>query len=159
MIKSFTNLLYFDITSISEKSVGRTQKCYFRCYRCPEQLTFKKMRWFWKLILLSILSPNMRRFVQDFFSSSIGTSDRYVQQIYRAMKTFYNICNFNILDINQFKFNSPIVLLHILSQSTYLNRLVSIEYKNKWNILITSHLSCTSDRCTFWPILENQLSQ
>ena len=101
-IKSFTYLLYFDITSISGKPVERTQKCYFRYYRCPEQLTFKKMKWFWKLILLSILSPNMRRFVQDFFSSSIGTSDRYVQQIYRAMTT-YNFCNFNILGIFQFK--------------------------------------------------------
>ena len=82
-------------------------------------------------------SPDMRRFVQDFFSSSIGTSDRYVQQIDRAMKT-YNFCNFNILGIVQFKFNSLIVLLHILSQSTCLNRLISIEYKNKRNILIAS---------------------
>ena len=145
---------------VSGKSVGRTQKCYFRYYRCPEQLTFKKMKWFWKLILLSILSPNMRRFVQDFFFSSlVGTSERYARQIDRAMATFYNFCNFNNLRRVQFKFNSPIVLLHILSQSTCLNRLISIGYKNKWNILITSNLSCTSDRCTFWPILENQLSQ
>ena len=146
-------LLYFEITSISGKSVGRTQECYFRYYRCPEQLTFKKMKWFWKLILLSILSPTMRRFLQIFFY----VVDRYVQQIDRAMKTFYNFCNFDISGIVQFKFNSPFVLLHILSQSTCLNRLISIEYKNKWNILITSNLSCTSD--TFWPILENRLSR
>ena len=105
-------------------------------------------------------SPNMRRFVQDFFfSSSISTSDRYVQQIDWAMKIFYNFCNFNILGLVQFKFNSPIVLLHILSQSTCFNRLISIKYNNKWNILIISNLLCTSDRSTFWPILENQLSQ
>ena len=116
------------------------------------------MKWFWALILLSTLSPNMGRFVQDFFTSSIGTSDRYVQQIDRAMTT-YNFCNFNILGIFQFQFTSPIVLLHILSQSTCLSRLIFIEYKKKWNILITSDLSCTSDRCTFWQILENLLSQ
>ena len=103
-------------------------------------------------------SPNMRRFVQDFFSSSIGTSNRYVQQIDRTMKTFYNFYDFHILGIVQFKFNSLIVLLHILSQSTCLNRLISIEYKNKRNILIASNL-CTSDRSTFWPILENKLFQ
>ena len=117
------------------------------------------MKWFWKLIILSILSLNMKRFVQDFFSSSIGTSGRYVQQIDRAMTTFYNFCNFNILGIVQFKFNSPIVLLHTLSQSTCLNRLISMKYENKWNILISSNLSFTSDRCTFWLILENHLSQ
>ena len=100
-------------------------------------------------------STKMRRFVQDFFSSSIDTSDRYIQQIDRAMKTFYNFYDFHILGIGQFKFNSLIVLLHILSQSTCLNRLISIEYKNKRNILIASNLSCTSDRSTFWPILEN----
>ena len=144
MIKSFTSLLYFDITSISGKSVGRTQKCYFRYCSYPDQLIFKKMKLF---------------FIKIFFSSSISTSDSYVQQIDRAMTTFYNICNFNILGIVQFKFNSPIVLLHILSESTCLNRLISIEYKNKWNILITSNLSCTSDQCTFSPILKNQLSQ
>ena len=116
-------------------------------------INIKKMKWFWKRILLSILSPNIRRFVQDFFSLSIGTSDRYVQQIDRAMTIFYNFCNFNIFGIIQFKFNSPIVLLHILSHSTCLNRLISIEYKNRWNILITSNLSCTSDRRKFWPIL------
>ena len=82
----------------------------------------------------------MRRFVQDFFLSSIDTSDRYVQQIDRAMTTFYNFCNFNILDIVQFKFNSPITLLHNLSQSTSLNRLILIEYKNELIILITSNL-------------------
>ena len=42
LIKSFTNLLYFDITSISRNSVGRTQACCFRYYSCPEELTFKK---------------------------------------------------------------------------------------------------------------------
>ena len=84
-----------------------------------------------------------------FFTSSIRKSDRYVRQIDRSMKTFYNFCNFNILGILQFKFNSPIVLLHILSQSTCLNRLISIEYKNKWNILIISNLWCTYERCTF----------
>ena len=48
------------------------------------------------------LSPNMGQIVQDsFFTSSVGTSDRYVQQIYRAMTT-YNFCNFNILGIFQF---------------------------------------------------------
>ena len=67
LIKTFTNPLYFDITSISGKSVGRTQKCYFRYHRCPKQLTFKKMKWFWKLILLSVFSSNMRRLKQDFF--------------------------------------------------------------------------------------------
>ena len=82
----------------------------------------------------------MRRFVQDFFLSSIDTSDRYVQQIDRAMTAFYNFCNFNILDIVQFKFNSPIILLHNLSQSTSLNRLILIEYKNELIILITSNL-------------------
>ena len=66
-----------------------------------------------------------------FFSSSIRTSDRYVQKIDRAMITFYNFCNFNILGIFQFKSNSPIVLLHILSQSTCLNKLILTEYKNK----------------------------
>ena len=85
-----------------------------------------------------------------------STFNMYVRQIDRAIATFYNFCNFNILGIIQFKFNSPIVLLHILSKSTFLNRLISIEYKNKWNILITSNLSCSSDRCTFWSILENQ---
>ena len=104
-------------------------------------------------------STKMRRFVQDFFSSSIDTSDRYIQQIDRAMKTFYNFYDFHILGIGQFKFNSLIVLLHILSQSTCLNRLISIEYKNKRNILIASNRSCTSDRSTFWPILENKLFQ
>ena len=94
-----------------------------------------------------------------FFSSSIGTSNRYVRQIDRAKASFYNFSNFNILGVVQFKFNSPIVLLHILSQSTCLNGLISIESNNKWNILITSNLSCTSDRCTFWPIFENQLCQ
>ena len=93
------------------------------------------------------------------FWLSIGTSDRWVQQINRAMTTFYDFCNFDILGIVQFRFNSSTLLLHILSQSTCLNRLISIEYKNKWNILITSNVSCTSDRGTFWPILENQLSQ
>ena len=83
----------------------------------------------------------------------------YFQQSDRAMTVVYNFCNFNILGIVQFKFNSPIVLFHILSQSTCLNRLISIEHKNKGNILIASDLSCTSDRCTFWQILENQLSQ
>ena len=78
--------------------------------------------------------------MQDFFLSSIDTSDRYVQQIHRAMTTFYNFCNFNILDIVQFKFNSPITLLHNLSQSTSLNRLILIEYKNELIILITSNL-------------------
>ena len=52
------------------------------------------------------------------------------------MTTFYNFRNFNILGIVQFKFNSHIVLLYILFQSRCLNRLISIEYKNKWNILI-----------------------
>ena len=118
-------------------------------------IKIQKMKWFWALILLSALSPNMGRFVQDFFfTSSIGTSGRYVQQIDRAITT-YNFCNFNILGIFHFQFISSIVLLHILSQS----RLILIEYKNEWNILITSGLSCTSDRCTFWQILENQLSQ
>ena len=60
--------------------------------------------------------PNTRRFVQVFFlSSSIGTSDRYVQQIDRAITNFYNFFNFNILSIVQFRYNSPIVLLHLLS--------------------------------------------
>ena len=58
-------------------------------------------------------------------------SERYVWQIDRAMKVVYKFCNFNILGIIQFKFNSPIVLHHILSPNTYLNRLISIEYKNK----------------------------
>ena len=156
-IKSFTYLLYFDISSISGKPVERTQKCYFRYYRCPEQLTFKKWSDFENLFY--ILSPNMRRFVQDFISLSIGTSDRYIQQIDRATTIFYNFCNFNIFGIVQLKFNSPIVLLHILSQNTCLNRLILIEYKNKWNILITLNLSCTSRRWTFWSILKNQLSQ
>ena len=97
--------------------------------------------------------------MQDFFLSSIDTSDGYVQQIDRAMTTFYNFCNFNILDIVQFKFNSPIILLHNLSQSTSLNRLILIEYKNELIILITSNLSCSSYICIFGPILENQLSQ
>ena len=110
-----------------------------------------------EVILKTYSTANMRRFVQDFFS--IGTSGRYVRQIDRAMTTFYNFWNFNILGIVQFKFNSPIVLLHILFQSIFLNRLISIEYKNKSNILITSNLSRTSDRYTFWPILKNQLSQ
>ena len=66
-----------------------------------------------------------------FFPSSIDSSDRYVQQIDTAMKTFYSFCNFNILGIVQFKSNSPIVLLYILSQSTCLNGLISAEYKNK----------------------------
>ena len=99
------------------------------------------MKCFWALILLSALSPNMGRFVQDFFlTCSIGTSDRYVQQIDRAITT-YNFCNFNILGIFHFQIISSIVLLHILSQSTCLSRLIFIEYKNKWNILITSDLS------------------
>ena len=94
-----------------------------------------------------------------FISLSIGRSDRYIQQIDRATTIFYNFCNFNIFGIVQLKFNSPIVLLHILSQNTCLNRLILIEYKNKWNILITLNLSCTSRRWTFWSILKNQLSQ
>ena len=93
-----------------------------------------------------------------FFTSSIRKSDRYVRQIKRAMKT-YNFCNFNILGTVQFKFKSPTVLLHILSQSTCFNRLISIEYKNKWNILIISNLWRTSERRTFWQILENQLAK
>ena len=72
----------------------------------------------------------MRRFVQDFFF----VVDRYVRHINRAMTTFYNFCNVNILGIAQIKFNLPIVLLHILSKSTYFNRLISIEFNNKWNI-------------------------
>ena len=158
MIKSYTNLLYFDTTSISGKSVGRTQKCYFHYYRCPEQLTFKKWRDFENSFSYQYLVPIWNGLCKIFFSSSIGTSDRYVQQIDRAMTT-YNFCNFNILGIVQFKFNSHIVLSHILSKSPCLNWLISIEYKNKWSILITSNLWCTSDRCTIWQILENQLSQ
>ena len=115
LIKSFTNLLYFHITSISGKSVGRTQNCYFCYYRCPEQLTLKKMKWFWKLILLPILSPNTRRFVEDFFS----VIDRCVRQIDRAMAIFYNFWNFTILGIIQFKFNSSAVLIHVLPQSMF----------------------------------------
>ena len=45
-----------------------------------------------------------------------STSDMYVRQIDKAIATFYNFCSFNILGIIQFKFNSPIVLLHILSK-------------------------------------------
>ena len=131
----------------------------FSLLQVPWAINVENMKWCWKLILLSILSPNMRRFVQDFFWWSLGTSDRYVQQIDRAVTTFYNFCNFNILGIVQFKFNSSIFLFYILYQSTCLNRWVLIKYKNKWNILITSNLSCTSDRCTFWPIVEFQLSQ
>ena len=67
LIKSFTNPLYFDVTSISVKSVERTQKCYFCYYKCLEQLTFKEMKWFWKLIPFSIRSPNMGRFVEKIF--------------------------------------------------------------------------------------------
>ena len=118
----------------------------------------KKQSYFKNLFYCRYLVPIWNNLCKIFFLPSIGTSDRYVQQIDRAMKT-YNFCNFNILGIVQFKFNSLIVLLHILSQSTCLNRLISIEYKNKWNILITSNLSCTSDRCTFWPILQSQLSK
>ena len=97
------------------------------------------MKWFWKLILLSILNPNMRRFVQDFFF----VIDRYVRQVrrtdqQRAMTAFYNFCSFNILGIVQFNFSSSTVLLPILFHSTCLNSLISMEDKNKWNILITS---------------------
>ena len=140
LIKSFTNLIYFDKTSVSAKSVGYIQECYFRYYRCPEQLTFKKMKWFWKLFCCRYLVPMW---------------DRYVQQIDRAMKTFYNFFNFNILGIVQFKFNSPIVLLHILSQSTCLNRLISIEYNNivcirQMHILVNSRKTLFPNKCWFF---------
>ena len=104
-----------------------------------------------KTFLLSILSPNVRQFVQDFFF----VVDRYVQQIDRAMKTFYNFFYFNILGIVQFKFNSPIVLLHILSQSTCLNRLISIEYNNivyirQMHILVNSRKTLFPNKCWFF---------
>ena len=129
----------------------------FSLLQVSEQLIFKKMKWFWKLILLPIVP--IWGLCKIFFLPLIDTSDRYVRQIDRANTTFYNFWNFNIFGIVQFKFNSPIVLLHILSQSMCLNTLISIEYKNKWNIFIASNLSHTIDRRTFWPILENQLSQ
>ena len=50
---------------------------YFCYYKCPEQLTFKKMKWFWKLIQSLILSPNMRRWCKIFFF----VIDRYVRQL------------------------------------------------------------------------------
>ena len=135
--KSFTNLLYFDITSVSGKSVARTQKCYFRYYGCPDQLTFKKWSDFENLFYCRYLVPIWDGLCKIFFSSSIGTSDRYIQQIDRSMKTFYNFYNFHILGIVQFKLNSRVVLLRILPQNICLNRLISIEYENKWNIWLS----------------------
>ena len=69
--------------------------------------------------------------------------------------TFY-LRNFNILGIVQFKFNSPIYLLHLLSKITCLNRLILIEYKKNeifWlpQIYIRqTHILAGSRKPTFW---------
>ena len=118
-------------------------------------MNIKKWSDFENLVYCRYLVPIWDGLCEIFFFVVV----MYVRQIDRTMTTFYNFWNFNILGIVQFKFNPPFVLLHILSQSICLSRLISIEYKNKWNILITLNLMCKSDRCTFWPILENQLSQ
>ena len=118
-------------------------------------INVQKMKWFWKLFYCRYLVPMWDGLCKIFFSSLIGTSDRYVRQIDRAMKT-YNFFYFNILGIVQFKFNSPIVLLHILTKSPCLNRLISIEYNNivyirQMHILVNSRKTNFPNKCWFFP--------